>query len=89
MGSYKEGWSTSLIEAIACGVPACVTDFSSAEEIIEEGQNGFVVAGHDTDRFAHYMWKALMLPRPVKNDKIVMLSSDRLRSDLLKYWELK
>ena len=89
MGSYKEGWSTSLIEAIACGVPACVTDFSSAEEIIEEGQNGFVVPGHDTDSFVYNMVKALALPRPVKNDKIVMLSSDRLGSDLLKYWELK
>ena len=89
MGSYKEGWSTSLIEAIACGIPACVTDFSSAEEIIEEGINGFVVAGHERGIFVNNMLKALSLPRPVKNDKIMMFSSDRLRTDLLKYWELK
>ncbi len=30
-------------EAIACGIPSCVTDFSSAREIIREGINGFVV----------------------------------------------
>jgi len=89
MGSYKEGWSTSLIEAIACGIPACVTDFSSAEEIIEEGINGFVVAGHERGVFVNKMLKALSLPRPVKNDKVMMFSSVRLRTDLLTYWELK
>ena len=30
MGSYKEGWSTTLLEAMACGVPTCTTNFSSA-----------------------------------------------------------
>jgi glycosyltransferase involved in cell wall biosynthesis len=88
MGSYKEGWSTSLIEANACGVPACVTDFSSAKEIIEEGKNGFVVNEHNTSLFVQFMLKALKLTRPVQNDKIMMLSSGRLKVDLLKYWKL-
>lgn len=89
MGSYKEGWSTSLIEAIACGLPSCVTNFSSAREIIEEGINGYVVDSYQTDLFADNMIKALSLRRPVKNDTIRMLSSDRLEADLLQYWELR
>lgn len=89
MGSYKEGWSTSLIEAIACGLPACVTDFSSAREIIGEGRNGFVANEHDPNLFMQLMSKALKIPRPVLNDNIMLLSSDRLKSDLLKYWELE
>jgi glycosyltransferase involved in cell wall biosynthesis len=88
MGSFKEGWSTALIEAIACGLPACVTDFSSAREIIEEGKNGFVVKEHDPDLFVQYMLKALQIPRPVRNDHVLMLSSDKLKSELLKHWEL-
>jgi len=88
MGSYKEGWSTSLIEAIASGVPACVTNFSSAKEIIVEGENGLVIDGHNEDLFAKAMIKALKIPRPVRNDNVVRYSSDKLRSDLLRYWKI-
>lgn len=89
MGSYKEGWSTSLIEAIACGVPACVTNFSSATEIIEEGKTGFVVDEHKADLFAQVMLKALAIPRPTYSEKINLLSTDRLKLELLKYWKLR
>jgi glycosyltransferase involved in cell wall biosynthesis len=37
--SYKEGWSPSLMESLAAGFPSCVTDFSSASEIIADGVN--------------------------------------------------
>lgn len=88
MGSYKEGWSTSLMEAIACGIPACVTDFSSAKEIIEEGINGYVVDGHESEIFVRLMLKALKIERPVQNDKVMKLSSHSLKKDLLEYWKL-
>ena len=88
MGSYKEGWSTSLIEAIACGVPACVTDFSSAREIIVEGVNGYVVSEHNSDRFVKAMTEALKIRRPVNNANVKLLSSDLLKGELLKYWKL-
>jgi len=42
MASSYEGWPTSLVEAVACGIPCCVTDFGAAREIIHEGENGFV-----------------------------------------------
>ncbi|MBP7507730.1 MAG: glycosyltransferase [Prolixibacteraceae bacterium] len=88
MGSYKEGWSTSLMEAIACGVPACVTDFSSASEIIVEGENGFVVRERSEDLFVEAMIKSVRLPRPVKNDNVLRFAADRLKEELLRCWKL-
>lgn len=88
MGSYKEGWSTSLIEAIACGIPACVTNFSSAKEIIQEGKNGYVIEEHNTDLFVQGMLKAIMIPRPVFNDNVMTYSSKMLKEDLHNKWDL-
>jgi len=89
MGSYKEGWSTSLIEAIACGTPCCVTDFSSAKEIIVEGQNGYVISDHNVEEFVSGMCKAIELPRPVFRENVLAFSMDKLKSDITKIWELK
>lgn len=61
MGSYKEGWSTSLVEAVSCGVPCVVTDFSSASEMVHDGVNGYVVYKRDEKIFSAYMEKALSL----------------------------
>ena len=88
MGSLKEGWSTSLSEAIACGVPACVTNFSSAKEIIDQGKNGYVVDERNKDIFLQNMLKALKIPRPVNIENANLFSTDRLKEDILKHWEL-
>lgn len=90
MGSYKEGWSTSLLEAVACGTPVCVTNFSSAREIIKEGINGYVADTHNEIQFAELMNKCLSinrgnLPRKIDIDKY---STSNLREDLLKLWPL-
>lgn len=63
MGSYKEGWSTTLVEACACGVPCVVTDFSSAKEMVENGVNGYVIKNRDEADFADKMKKVLSLDR--------------------------
>jgi len=88
MGSYKEGWSTSLIEAIACGIPACVTNFSSAKDIIQEGENGYVVNDHDTNEFSRKMFQACEIPLPVDNTKVQALAVNKLKLEILKVWEL-
>lgn len=88
MGSVKEGWSTSLMEAIACGVPSCVTDFSSATDIIIEGLNGYVVKFGNRKDFVENMKKALCLPRPVESGHIRQYSTVNLKRDILKYWIL-
>jgi glycosyltransferase involved in cell wall biosynthesis len=88
MGSYKEGWPTALMEAVACGVPACATVFSSVEEIIIEGVNGCIIRNRDEQQFAEGMLKAAHLQKPVKNDHVTRYSTDRLKADILKHWQL-
>jgi glycosyltransferase involved in cell wall biosynthesis len=60
MGSEKEGWSTSLVEAVACGLPIVTTQFSSANTLVCDGVNGFVV-NRDPAEFSDAMGKALLL----------------------------
>lgn len=88
MGSYKEGWPTALMEAVACGVPACATAFSSVDEIILEGVNGYIIRDRDEDHFAEGMLKTLKFPRPVKNDHVIKYSTEKLKDDLLYHWKL-
>jgi glycosyltransferase involved in cell wall biosynthesis len=91
MGSYNEGWSTSLVEAVACGVPCCVTNFSSAKEIITEGKDGFIAEKHDVILFSNLMNKALLIDRePLPDEsKILKFSKDNLKNDLMSLWELR
>ena len=63
MGSMVEGWSTTLVEACACGIPCVVTRFSSAEEMVKEGENGYIVKSRDEQEFAQRMLDALQLDR--------------------------
>jgi len=88
MGSYKEGWSTSLSEAIACGISACVTNFSSAIEIVQEGQNGFVIIDHNINKFVNGMINAYKLPVPIYNDNVKNYSTAKLKEDIIKVWNL-
>jgi glycosyltransferase involved in cell wall biosynthesis len=89
MGSYKEGWSTALIEAIACGTPACVTNFSAAKEIVRDGINGCVIDEHDIDQFTKGMISASGMLKPVNNENVLAYSVDKLKADMLLNWELK
>ena len=88
MGSYQEGWSTSLSEAIVCGIPSCVTNFHSANEIVIEGKNGFVVAEHQIEPFVEGMINAIHIPKPIYNQHIIAFASNRLKIDLLNAWTL-
>jgi len=88
MGSFKEGWSTALSEAVACGIPSVVTDFSSAKEIISEGKNGYVIEEHNETLFAEGMLKALNIKKPAYNDNVLRFSTNLFRDDLMKIWKL-
>jgi glycosyltransferase involved in cell wall biosynthesis len=41
--SYREGVPRSVIEAMAAGLPAVVTDVRGCRELVDHGVNGFVV----------------------------------------------
>lgn len=86
MGSYKEGWSTSLVEATACGTPCVVTEFSSASDMIEDGINGWVIKNRDENEFVKRMYDALSLDRePIiqKANEISSLSVQNMRKQFL------
>lgn len=63
MGSNKEGWSTSLVEAVVSEIPCVVTNFSSARDLVVDGINGYVVDNQDPMLFAKKMELALRLNR--------------------------
>jgi glycosyltransferase involved in cell wall biosynthesis len=89
MGSYAEGWSTSLSEAVACGVPSCVTNFSSAKEIIREGKDGYVIMEHNINLFVDGMLKAIKIPRTFQNDNINVFPANKMKEDLLSIWKME
>lgn len=92
MGSYAEGWSTSLVEAVACATPICTTNFSSAEELVQDGVNGFVVNERNIQIFSQKMEDAIALPSNglmQKSQLIKRYSVTNLKQELLKKWQIK
>jgi glycosyltransferase involved in cell wall biosynthesis len=89
MGSLEEGWCTSLVEALVCQVPIVTTQFSSADTIVCQGVNGFVV-DRDSLEFAESMEKALHLSETAtySNSVIDRYALKNLAHDLLKVWLL-
>lgn len=89
MGSLEEGWCTSLVEALACGLPMVATPFSSAKSMIKNGTNGFVVE-RDAFLFSEAMKKALKLktPKRFSMKEIKKYSLSRMGVDLEKAWKM-
>lgn len=87
MGSEKEGWSTSLLEALASGLPIVTTRFSSADSIVRNGLNGFVV-NRDSIVFASAMADALELKgvKEYSKNEIEKYSLANLANDLNDAW---
>lgn len=89
MGSFAEGWSTSLVEAVACAKPICTTNFSSASELVVNGINGFVVNDRDESVFSSKMQDALKLESSgvvEKSLQIKKYSVSNLENDFLSSW---
>lgn len=75
MGSYKEGWSTSLVEATACATPCVVTEFSSASDMIEDGVNGWVIKDRNEEEFTRRLKDVLLLERAALQKKAKEISA--------------
>jgi glycosyltransferase involved in cell wall biosynthesis len=87
MGSYKEGWPTSLVEAVGCGIPVCVSAFSGAKQIIDEGRNGYIQTKRDSTKFADLMAVALQIK--IEQVDMSLYSVCNLKNDILSYWPLQ
>ena len=91
MGSYVEGWATSLMEAVNCSKPVCVTDFGSASDMVENGKNGFVVLDRNEKEFVEKMLACLRLDElelAKKQKYFSHFSLDNLKEDILAHWQL-
>jgi glycosyltransferase involved in cell wall biosynthesis len=51
-GSHQEGFSLALLEALAQGLPAVVTDVGSARDVVQNGVTGYVITSRDAGMFA-------------------------------------
>ena len=47
--SQREGLPVAVMEALSYGVPAVVTDVGGCRELIDDGQNGFILSASFTD----------------------------------------
>ncbi len=56
--SYDDGFGYAVAEALACGVPAVVTDRTGAKELIEEGVNGCIVPSGSVEEVAEAISRA-------------------------------
>lgn len=90
LGSQKEGWSTSLIEALACYKPIVTTRVSSAVSIVKDDVNGFVVEQNDLNGFVSSITKALHLSHYDEyiDNEIAKYSLDKLKQSLGEVWDL-
>jgi glycosyltransferase involved in cell wall biosynthesis len=61
MASHHEGFSTSMLEALACGKPIVATAVSSATTIVDDGQTGCIVGSREPRDFAQALGRALAL----------------------------
>ncbi len=50
--SYREGFPTSLMEAMSCGIPSIATNVEGSAELIKDGENGLLVPQKNPKKLA-------------------------------------
>ncbi|MEX0650126.1 MAG: glycosyltransferase family 4 protein [Candidatus Andersenbacteria bacterium] len=50
--SLSEGMPSVILEAMGCGLPVIASDVGGNNEIVKEGENGFLIQGEDIDTLA-------------------------------------
>lgn len=92
LASHHEGFSTSMLEALACGKPIVSTAVSSADTIVEQGINGFVVPSRCSQDFHAALGDALALPvdkvRTFSLQRVTAYAVNTIREDLISLWPM-
>lgn len=57
--TLHDGWGFVVAEAMACGLPALVTDACGAADLVEHGRTGWVVPAGDTAALARVLREAV------------------------------
>lgn len=57
--SYREGLPKVLLEAAAAGRPIVTTDVPGCREVVRDGENGFTVPAHESERLARAIAEVL------------------------------
>lgn len=79
LASEFEGMSNSLMEAMACGVPAVVSDIPPNRELIRHGVDGWLVNLGDGAGFTQYTVRLLQDPESAK--ALGQSAAKRMRED--------
>ena len=92
LSSVHEGVPITLIEAMAAGLPIVATDCGSVRDIVEDGEQGFVVPVGDVENFADRL-RRLANDEPLrtqfgKSGRARVESEFRIQNTARKYEEL-
>ncbi len=87
-GSYREGWPTVVLEALACGKAVVSTRVSGIGDMIMEGENGYIVTSRNPREFAEAMRRALRLrdPATISQSIASRYALTSLKRDLDRLW---
>lgn len=62
MPSQNEGMSNALIEGMACGLPVLVSDVGGTEELVIDGENGFIFPVGDFEKLCNLLLEMVKSP---------------------------
>ena len=79
--SYKEGCPTAVIEALASGCFVISTDVAALKEVINDGENGFIVRKNNSKDIMKKIEYVL------KNYDIIFEKSKSIKEEALKRYE--
>lgn len=87
-GSFVEGWSVAMLEALACGKAIVSTDVGGVRAMVKPGENGFIVEGRNPCKFARAMHDALQLAdaRKTSTSIAAQFDLDYLGQRLARVW---
>jgi glycosyltransferase involved in cell wall biosynthesis len=77
--SLSEGFSNSLLEYMAAGLPCVATNVGGNKELVVDGENGFLVKPASAEALAEKI--VVLLRNPELREKMGRMAQERVRTD--------